>query len=280
MGAGARMVRILLQRGRAGRRGRRPRVRLRGAVRPAGYKQAMSDHELMQAVRDLRAEGYSPKEIARALGMRPAAVAPLVRTIAAERLAAAPQADLAGCWVSPGWRAGLAVEGRPEWPDSGSGRPEASGLVMVLVARRDGRRRVSVCGYLLDVYCLGVKDALKPARLHERELPGILRSYFGAWDSPPVVAPIELARELVFGAEQYARALGFAPHRDFELARGHLGSWDGHSAIRFGRDGVPYYTQGPHDDPGPILRTLDKAVGPGNYHYVVEADLGALAPIH
>jgi hypothetical protein len=75
----------------------------------------MSD-ALDQAVRRLRADGYAPKEIARALGVRLAVVAPLVRMIAAERTAAGTERELAGCWVSPGWRAGLTVAGHPEWP--------------------------------------------------------------------------------------------------------------------------------------------------------------------
>lgn len=75
----------------------------------------MNDQELEQAVRGLRAEGYAPKEIARALGVRPAAVAPLVRMIAAEH-AAETEPEPAGCWVSPGWRAGLTLAGHPEWP--------------------------------------------------------------------------------------------------------------------------------------------------------------------
>jgi len=76
----------------------------------------VSDEELEQAVRRLRTEGYAPKEIARALGVRPAVVAPLVRMIAAERADTAAESELAECWVSPGWRAGLTVAGHPEWP--------------------------------------------------------------------------------------------------------------------------------------------------------------------
>jgi hypothetical protein len=34
--------------------------------------------------------------------------------------------------------------------------------VSVLVARRDRWDKVSVCGYLADVYCLGVKKVLGP----------------------------------------------------------------------------------------------------------------------
>ena len=127
----------------------------------------MRDEELEQAVRGLRAQGYTPKGIARALGVRPAVVAPLVRLIAAERTAAGTECELAGCWVSPGWRAGLTVSGHDEWPDGQTADPEAGGLVGVLLAREDRNQQVTVCGYLLDVYCLGVKNVLGPHH-HER----------------------------------------------------------------------------------------------------------------
>lgn len=45
----------------------------------------MDQEELAARVRTLRTQGRSPKEIARALGVPPATVTPLVRTIAAER---------------------------------------------------------------------------------------------------------------------------------------------------------------------------------------------------
>lgn len=228
----------------------------------------MSDEELEQAVRRLRAEGYAPKEIARALGVRPAAVAPLVRMIAAER-AAETEPELAGCWVSPGWRAGLTLAGHPEWPGGETVHPETSGVVGVLLARGDRDRNVSVCGYLVDVYCLGVKNALGPQRIRRGELGPFARTFFCPWDSGGVPAPIELARELVLGAVEYARALGFAPHRDFEQARGHLGAWEGPGAIRFGCDGKPSFTQGPYDDPGTVLRTLEESVGSGNFDFTV-----------
>jgi hypothetical protein len=80
-------------------------------------------------------------------------------------------------------------------------------------------------------------------------------------------APLELAQDLVFGAVDYARSLGFDPHRDFSLAAPHLGTWQPPGRIRFGRDGMPYFQQGPYDNPNRVMRTLDRSVGPGNYQF-------------
>lgn len=57
----------------------------------------MDGEELLDRVRALRATGRTPKEIARALGLRPAQVVPLVGDIAAEAHAGASERKLAGC---------------------------------------------------------------------------------------------------------------------------------------------------------------------------------------
>jgi hypothetical protein len=149
--------------------------------------------------------------------------------------------------------------------------PETGGLVGVLIARTERNQWVSACGYLLDVYCLGVKNVLGPERMRRGELPSFARSFFYAWASGGLPAPIELARELVLGVAEYARTLGFRPHADFEQARGHLGAWDGPGLIRFGCEGTPTFTEGPYDDPVVVLRTLEESVGAGNFHFTVSA---------
>ncbi len=233
----------------------------------------MIDKELLRHARALRAEGLPPKQIARRLGVRPAVAADLVRTIAVENGDAQEQID---CWINARWSAGLTVSGHPEWREPG-GEGHASGLVTVLVARRRRHRRaVTVCVYLLDVYCLGVKNALGPERLDDERLRGRTRQVFGGYDEPPIPAPVELARELVFGAVDYARALGFDPHPDFEPARAHLGPWGAPSSITFGRNGTPTYIQGPYDDPRHVIRTLRRAVGRKGFHYTREVELSEL----
>jgi uncharacterized protein (DUF433 family) len=53
------------------------------------------DIELVQRVAELRQEGRSPKEVARALGLRPADVMPVIRAVAAQ--APKREAPVAGC---------------------------------------------------------------------------------------------------------------------------------------------------------------------------------------
>ena len=130
--------------------------------------------QVLERIRELRAAGYSPKQIARALHLRPAVVAPLVRKLAAEEAVAAPELAVVGCWVSPGWSRDLAIAGQHDWPDLPVAEDGPAGIACVAVARRHRPQRVSVCGYLVDTYCLGVKNALGPKVMNERDLPGFL----------------------------------------------------------------------------------------------------------
>ena len=221
-----------------------------------------TDTAVLDRVRDLRREGCTPKEVARALGLRPAEAAALVRAVAAESGAPDPVPAVVDSWVSPG----------VPWADRAP-NDEESGLVGVLVARQGRGSRVSVCGYLVDVYCLGVKNALGPRRMDENELRLFAQEFFSSFDSPPHPVTIDVASRLVWGAVDYARRLGFEPHRDFAAAAGHLGVRLDGAGLRFGRDGQPFYIGGPYDNTARILRTLKATVGTGNFHFLVNAGL-------
>ncbi|MEV0003066.1 hypothetical protein AB0H28_12375 [Micromonospora sp. NPDC050980] len=231
----------------------------------------MVSDELRAKAVALRASGRTPKQIARELGLTRAVVGPLVRGVAVERPGRSRPADLPllGCWISPGWSEGLLIEDRPDdWvdvADDGS-MTETAGLTSVLVARREGDR-VSLAGFLVDTYCLGAKNALPPSTFDERDVSAFADDFFGSYAALPLAAPIDLARHLVFGAVEYARGLGFDPHQDYYAAAGHLGEWQPPSRITFGRDGKPFFLQGPNDNAARIMRTLDRSVGAGNYHF-------------
>ncbi|HEY3262676.1 MAG TPA: helix-turn-helix domain-containing protein [Pseudonocardiaceae bacterium] len=226
----------------------------------------MSDDGIEAQVRQLRESGLPPKLIARKLGVPVSTVGRLVAAIAAQR---PPSDEVVGCWVSPGWSRALVVAADRHWPDRDVGRTDEAGLVAVLVSRRHRHDKVSVCGYLVDVHCLGVKNAVGPRVMDQRESLAFIRSFFAVFDGDPVPAPFELAQHLVLGAVEYARGLGFQPHSDFAAAAGHLGAWAGPSDITFGRDGKPFYMQGPYDNPMAVIQTLNRTVGRDNYHYVI-----------
>ena len=143
----------------------------------------MPDDELLERVRALRARGRSPKEIARALKVRPAIVTPLIRRLAA----AEPQekeAPLIGCWVNQGWSSSVRFAGHPEWPDTEAAQTAESGLVIVVVARERGSS-VRVCEFLVDTWCLGVKNALGPKPVERRKLPSFCADAFRSYPRHP-----------------------------------------------------------------------------------------------
>lgn len=226
----------------------------------------MSDEQLEQ-VRLLRAQGRSPKQIARALGVRPAEATRLVRAAAARTEVAEPA--LTGCWISPTWSTGLGLGEHTDWPVHNDPHAGTDGMASVLVARRHRYDKVSVCGYLADVYCLGVKNTYGPEIMDDVELRRFLPVFFAAYDGDAIEAPIELAREVVWGAIEHARGLGFEPYPGFDEVKAHLGPWTGPSGITFGKDGRPFFISGPHDNPASVIRTLERAVGAGNFDAIV-----------
>jgi hypothetical protein len=203
----------------------------------------MPSPELIERVAELRRAGRTPKEIARALGLKPSAVAPLIRAVGAA--SPAREAPLAGCWVTDHWAHKMTVRGHAEWP--GMSDPETddgeSGLVGVLVARETG------------------SSVLAP------------RLFFSAWEARlPVAAPLELARHVVFGAVDYARGMGLEPHPDFARGAALLGEWEeGSSDVSFGADGTPMYINGPRDDTFGNLAKLRESVGAGNFESFIQA---------
>jgi hypothetical protein len=109
------------------------------------------------------------------------------------------------------------------------------------------------CGiFLVDVFCLGVKDAawriLSPGEFKE------LRSDIGAKEQLQDVPP-EYFAKLIYRAAEYAQALGFAPHHDFRHVVRLLAGVDPSlcpDEFEFGWEGRPHYIRGPSE-------SLDKA---------------------
>ena len=159
-----------------------------------------------------------------------------------------------GCWVGAGW--------------------QESGMAVVVVARRQPNGNVVFGSYMVDCYCLGLKDTFFNAdipisQFRRDYLPRIYR------EMPPVDISPALAHEIVYGGIEYAAQFGFRPHRDYRRSQLVLDPPDVHpptGTVEFGRDGEPFYFQGPHDNAQAILRQLDRTAGEGNYHYILRIE--------
>jgi hypothetical protein len=108
------------------------------------------------------------------------------------------------------------IEGHDYWPGDVGASSEAadSGGALVVLAESHGYDRVAMCSYLVDTWCLGVKNAMGPKRVARRELEALRRQCYAPWRSSGMAVPLELAQHLVLGAVEFARRLGFEPHRD------------------------------------------------------------------
>jgi hypothetical protein len=151
------------------------------------------------------------------------------------------------------------------------------GLANVLVARIDDGGGMTAGFFLVDVFCLGVKDAVLLDDLHEDELDEIIEERFPE-DSMEAMHPA-WAKKLIEGAVAYAERLGFAPARDYRKARRVLGGIDAgacRETFVYGDDGRPHYVQGASDGEERIRRVLavlDARCGPDGYIFTPAEDM-------
>ena len=109
------------------------------------------------------------------------------------------------------------------------------------------------CGFfLVDVFCLGVKDA----HFGEMEADQVQAFLASSGDTQTFVdlAPA-CACKLIEHAVGYAEDLGLAPAKDYGVVQGIFGDLepDGCSdTFTFGKDGEPLYVPGPLDTPARI----------------------------
>lgn len=157
-----------------------------------------------------------------------------------------------GCWIMEGW--------------------QEQGITPVVVARQMGENRVVYGTFLVDMYCLGVKNAFWKFDVSlmqfERDLPMLCSGFSES-------CKVTLAHELIYGAIEYARKYGFEPHHDFAKASLVLDPPDAHPRshkIEFGKDGKPFFVSGPDDNIRAIVNQLKRTAGEGNFDFILLSD--------
>lgn len=154
-----------------------------------------------------------------------------------------------------------------------------SGLGVMLLSRRISSGFVAVSSFVVDVYCLGIKNAHFVVATTEEYEHTIKRRTFESHEDQQFeqIHP-SCARKIIEGAVRYASNLGFAPHPDYLNAKDLFGSIEADACpmkYTYGKDGKPLYIQGPyetHSNAKKIIHQLQTRCGEGNYHYVLVLD--------
>jgi hypothetical protein len=169
------------------------------------------------------------------------------------------------CWITADWAA------------------SQDGLMVVIVTREQPDGLLVWGSYLLDTWCLGLKDTMGDANFTQHDME--LELFTGLYpDKPPAECPPELAHQMIYGAIDFAAQFDFQPQRDFRFTKHILaprGTLEEPYDLEFGRDGKPFFVNGPYDDVAAIIAQLNRNPGPGNYETaliltdgVLPADLG------
>jgi hypothetical protein len=145
------------------------------------------------------------------------------------------------------------------------------GIGWVVATRQLPSGSVAVSIFLVDVWCLGIKDAFfrVTSRREFEEHMSLMNEEYALGPMEPSVA-----RKLLRDAAAYAASFGLPPSENFadvELIFGDTPLAE--ETFSFGKDGKPFYIAGPNDSPARQRRIMDalaKHAGPGRFDVMVE----------
>lgn len=150
---------------------------------------------------------------------------------------------------------------------------EDEGFTQIIIGRQHPDGKMSIVTFLIDKLCLGVKDVtpfihVMPAKV--RQLLSTIASNlpFLFVDCKP-----KMAYQYIYAAIDYAAQWGFSPHSDFEKGKYILaprGTFDEPYHFTFGRNGKPFFVNGPFDNVDEIIQKLEKNAGKGNYDFLIQ----------
>ncbi len=224
--------------------------------------------EQLEEIQRLRGLEASPKMIARKLGLRPAEVSEAIRKLAIqvveERHERGELDPVHECLVDE-MTACYLLDGKP----MGDSR---DGLGSVIISRVE-RGKLSLCTFLVDYWCLGIKDADGPRRVDMPEYEFRRDAMYSRYEGLYRHITVEQAQAIVYGAKEYAATLGLEPHADAARALEGLGRRPEELfSLEFGRAGKPMFINGPHDNVRAIRAKLDQNLGVGNYESMLISD--------
>jgi len=150
-----------------------------------------------------------------------------------------------------------------------------SGMANVVIARKHSNGNVTFAIFLVDLYCLGVKDTTYMFNVDEQ----IYREKIQRFDELDEFTQIQynLAHNIIYSALEFAGDFGFNPDKLFTNVTQYLLEEDTEDIelidVECGLHGKPAYFQGPNDSKATvdrIMNQLERNAGRGNYDYTLE----------
>ncbi|MBR6284225.1 MAG: hypothetical protein IKR25_08040 [Muribaculaceae bacterium] len=151
---------------------------------------------------------------------------------------------------------------------------EEYGEGMVIVSRVHAGGRVSFAAYLLDIYCLGVKDTY----YHLREESEHFEAFIDRLDDHIGMdeCSYELAHNWVWGGVAWAEEAGIEPHDDFALTQYMLDDDETDDIpiidLPFGRDGKHFLMANTQEEFIHYLPILQQHLGEGEFTITIPKD--------
>ena len=145
------------------------------------------------------------------------------------------------------------------------------GIGTVVVSRKTVHGQVLIAAFMLDVYCLGIKNAFIQLLSTDRYVAYL--EQIGHREPLQSIHPA-CARKLVEDARDWSKQLGFAPHKDYKQAKLIFGDIEKETCPRsftFGRDGKPFYIAGPNDSgtfQRRVMNKLNRRLGPDGFDFM------------
>lgn len=180
-----------------------------------------------------------------------AASAPFTLLSAKKKILAARNLPVYECLVDPSWK--------------------ERGMAQIIISRQQPDGDLVFGVYLVDIFCLGLKNTFCNADFSMWKYKTELRERFYG-NEGPVDCPLSLAHNIIYGAIEFAAQFGFKPNKDFKLSQYVLedkNSVEPCDDVEFGKDGQPFYITGPEDNVDRILKQLELTAGSENFDFMV-----------
>jgi hypothetical protein len=133
-----------------------------------------------------------------------------------------------------------------------------TGMGTLVLTRGATPQHLALGAFLLDTFCLGIKDVMFKSVEAE-----VVERYIDKANAAAPMVPVDpsYARKLLRELAAWSQAIGFAAHRDFaavEVMFGDVSADASDAVFGFGSEGKPLYISGPNDTAPLIQRRIEQ----------------------